>query len=89
MPHYYFDTCDGQTLLPDEIGLVLPDAASARDAARRSLADLAREAVVSGERHILSIKVRDEVGKVLAEARMLVEVKIHPEWAGFRLEAGR
>jgi hypothetical protein len=79
MPLYYFDTCDGQTLLPDEVGLDLPDAASARDAARRGLADLARETVVFGERHNLAIKVRNEEGRILAEARMVVEVEVHPE----------
>jgi hypothetical protein len=79
MPFYYFDTCDGQTLLPDEIGLDLPDAASARDAALQGLADLAREVLISSERHNFAIVVRNEDGRVLAKARMVVEVEVHPE----------
>jgi hypothetical protein len=60
MPHYYFDTRDGETFTTDEIGVVLPSLEAARDQAAVALAEMAKEALPGSVRRELAIEVRDE-----------------------------
>ncbi|GJE47326.1 hypothetical protein GOFOIKOB_0347 [Methylobacterium tardum] len=70
MPLYYFDTDVGGDRLHDEEGLDLPDAAAARDAAMGALPDMARDELGSGDRHTLTVRVRDASGTVVYSATL-------------------
>jgi hypothetical protein len=65
---YYFDLKDGDTIIPDEEGLELPDLQRVQQEAARSLADMARDAVSNFKgdaNHEMAIEVRDDIGPLL------------------------
>src|SRR4051794_1574882 len=77
MQRYFFDIRDGETLAPDEEGMVLPDLAAVREEAAQSLADLARDMLrLQSGRH-LAIEVRDAGGPVV-EARFQWSIHQRP-----------
>jgi hypothetical protein len=67
MPRYYLDVWDAGSLTLDDEGIDLRDVDAVQDAAVRSLADMAREAVNSSGTvgHHMAIEVRDADGSVL------------------------
>jgi hypothetical protein len=67
MPRYYLDVWEAGGLTLDDEGIELRDIEAVQDAAVRSLADMAREAVNCGASigHDMAIEVRDTVGIVL------------------------
>jgi len=67
MTRYYFDLLDWDGTTTDHEGIDLPSMERVREEAARSLADMAREAVVRGNRNAahMAIEVRDEDGTVL------------------------
>lgn len=78
VPHYFFDTRDGDEFIRDDIGLDLPDLQSAKAQAALSLAELARDVLPGAERRTLIVDVRDEHQPLLTalmvfEAILLVE----------------
>ena len=75
MPHYFFDTRDGETFIEDHEGLDLPDFEAAKKAAALSLAELAREVIAGSERRILIVEVR-EGRKPVLEARLTFEAVV-------------
>jgi hypothetical protein len=72
MPLYFFDTRDGDMLVPDDDGAELPDLAAAKAVASASLAELARDVLPSSERRVLIVEVQDEERAVL-ETRLTFE----------------
>ncbi|RXG97795.1 MULTISPECIES: DUF6894 family protein [Bradyrhizobium] len=69
MPRYYFDLRDEKGLALDEEGLELANTRAVQAEAARSLADMARDAVLSapltGNRQTMAIDVRDSDGPVM------------------------
>lgn len=70
MPLYFFDTDVGGDSLHDEEGLDFLNAAAARDAAMGALPDMAREKLGSGDRHTVTVRVRDASGTVVYSATL-------------------
>ncbi|MGY8633197.1 hypothetical protein RAD15_12040 [Bradyrhizobium sp. 14AA] len=69
MPRYYFDLHDEKGIALDEEGLELASPRAVRAEAAKSLADMARDAVLSspltGGRQTMTIDVRDASGPVM------------------------
>ncbi|MEY9223113.1 DUF6894 family protein [Bradyrhizobium ottawaense] len=69
MPRYYFDLRDDNGIALDEEGLELASPRAVRAEAAKSLADMARDAVLSapptGGRQTMAIDVRDASGPVM------------------------
>ena len=78
MPHYFFDTFDGERLLRDEEGSELPGASEACDEAFRLLPEIAREASPGCSRQDLAAVVRDGCGRRIAR----VTLSLRAEWLG-------
>lgn len=72
---YYFDLRDDHGITADDEGIELPSMQRVQEEAARSLADMARDAVVrlDGIGTRLSIEVRDKNGPVL-QVRFTFEV---------------
>ncbi|MBR0856776.1 DUF6894 family protein [Bradyrhizobium liaoningense] len=69
MPRYYFDLRDEKGIALDEEGLELASHRAVQAEAAKSVADMARDAVLSaspaGGRQTMSIDVRDDGGPVM------------------------
>ena len=73
---YYFDLIDKHGATPDDEGLELSDLKHVQEEAARSLADMARDTVLSPDgqdTHEMAIAVRDENGPVL-QVRFTFEI---------------
>ena len=82
MPHYFFDTDDGDRSQRDEEGLDLPDAQAARTAALEALPDMVRDTLPDGDRRSFTATVRNQHGTVLYTVTLFPagEWKVTPEW---------
>jgi hypothetical protein len=79
MPRYYFDTHDGGTYLPDDEGQDLDGMEAARLQAQTGLADIARDVVPGdGPERTMVVAVRDEAGKLVLRAALVLMVEIQP-----------
>ena len=76
MPHYFFDTRDGDDFIRDEIGIELDGVEAARDEATRGLADLAKDALPGSIRRELAVECRDEMDRALLRAALWFEVAV-------------
>ncbi|WP_128926938.1 DUF6894 family protein [Bradyrhizobium guangxiense] len=69
MPRYYFDLRDDKGIAPDEEGLELSSPRAVQAEAAKSVADFARDAILSappsGGRQTMAIDVRDDKGPVM------------------------
>ncbi|UPK25198.1 DUF6894 family protein [Bradyrhizobium sp. 195] len=69
MPRYYFDLRDDKGIALDEEGLELSSPRAVRAEAAKSIADMARDAVLSasptGGRQQMAIDVRDANGPIM------------------------
>ena len=68
MTRYYFDVRDNDGLIPDDEGLELQTLAGVEEEAARSLAEMARDAVLGADEaanYKMAIEARDEQGLVL------------------------
>lgn len=77
MSRYYFDMRHEDEIATDEEGLELATIESVQEEAARSLADMARDAVLThrnGPRLPMAIEVRDDNGPVL-QARFTFEIE--------------
>jgi hypothetical protein len=63
---FFFNIRDGETLIPDDEGVILPDIESARDEARISAKELAAEEF-KATRHVDGrvIEITDPLGRVI------------------------
>ena len=75
MPHYFFDSYDGASLIRDDVGLELDGLEAAKQAATASLGDWARDELPKSQRKELAVQVRDETGKTVARACLWLEVE--------------
>jgi hypothetical protein len=78
MPRYFFDTYDGRSLVPDEVGLDLKDLAAAKAEAQGALPDMARDALPDSNNRTFVISVRDEAEQVLVQIALSLVVKECP-----------
>lgn len=72
MTRYYFDTNDGLSLAVDQTGLDLATMEEVRWAALDALPDMARDALPRRPVRELSVQVRDEQGKVVFTASLVL-----------------
>lgn len=77
MPRYFFDVQDDTGSHPDDTGLELKDMETAIVEARRALADMAREALVSGNTAPVQIIIRDDGEAPVRLAIHLTTERIH------------
>jgi hypothetical protein len=73
VPHYYFDSRDGDRFVQDDVGLEFPDIEMARDQATAALADMARDVLPGSLRRELAIEVRDEGWEPLLRTMLVFE----------------
>ncbi|GEO18098.1 DUF6894 family protein [Microvirga aerophila] len=71
MPRYFFDTYDGRSLVPDEVGLDLKDLAAAKAEAQVARPDMARDALPDSNNRTFVISVRDEAEQVLVRIALV------------------
>ncbi|NOJ43116.1 DUF6894 family protein [Bradyrhizobium australiense] len=79
MRRYYFDLREGDDISPDEEGMEFATVEAVQQEAARSLADMARDAVMkrhNGAASDLAVDVRDENGPVL-HVKFTVEIDRH------------
>lgn len=74
MPRFYFDIADGG-LIVDADGTEFPDAHAARDAAIRTLPDLAKDYIANGPSHEVLVLMRDENDRALFTASLTLTAK--------------
>ncbi|MCJ2093089.1 MULTISPECIES: DUF6894 family protein [unclassified Methylobacterium] len=65
MPHFFFDTDDGNFRNVDSEGFELSGIEAARIEALDALPDMARNRLPDGDRRTYSVRVRDEDGRVI------------------------
>ncbi|UGY14574.1 hypothetical protein HAP48_0039510 [Bradyrhizobium septentrionale] len=66
MRRYHFDLRDGEALVPDEEGVVLPDLGSVQEEAAKALADMVHNAALKSVSLVqMAIEVRDDDGPVM------------------------
>ncbi|MCJ2116569.1 hypothetical protein MKK65_08245 [Methylobacterium sp. J-001] len=65
MPHFFFDTDDGEVRFEDNEGFELPGVEAARIEALDALPDMARNKLPDRDRRTYSVRVRDEGGVVI------------------------
>lgn len=70
MPHFFFDTDDGDFRFEDDEGFELPSLEAARIEALDALPDMARNKLPGRDRHTFSVRVRDEGGTVVYSASL-------------------
>ncbi|MEQ1955976.1 DUF6894 family protein [Mesorhizobium yinganensis] len=68
MPRYYFDVCDGEDVMHDQIGIELDDDNLVADHAVRALPEMAHDELPNGPERDFWVKVRDETGAYIFEA---------------------
>ena len=77
MPRYFFDAHDGDTYLEDDEGQDLDGTEEVRLQAQSGLADLARDVVPGdGPERTMVVAVRDEAGKIVLRAALILMVEI-------------
>jgi hypothetical protein len=75
MPRYYFDNRDGEKLVPNDTGVVLPSIEQARDQAAQALAELAKDVLAGSIHRELATEIRNEAGEPLLRATLVFEVE--------------
>ncbi|MCJ2119269.1 hypothetical protein MKK65_22315 [Methylobacterium sp. J-001] len=70
MPHFFFDTDDGDFRFEDDEGFELPSLEAARIEALDALPDMARNKLPDRDHHTFSVRVRDEGGTVIYSASL-------------------
>lgn len=76
MPHFYFDTHDGDRMLVDDSGYALPDQQEARKAAISLLPDIASDVLPDGDTRVMAVFVHDERRRPIFKATL----ELHGEW---------
>lgn len=75
VPHYFFDTYDGDRLITDTQGIELPNLERVKAEAQMTLPDLARDALPNGDQKTFIVSVRDEAGQVVLRAALTLIVE--------------
>ncbi|MBF9197015.1 DUF6894 family protein [Microvirga terrestris] len=79
MARFFFDTYDGNRLIPDTEGIELQSAEMAKIEAQKALPDLARDALPDGTQKTFIVSVRDETGQVILRAALSLIVETAPQ----------
>ena len=76
MPHYFFDTDDGETLFRDELGPDLRDEHAARDEAASALAELAKDHIPGANpQKNITMWVRNEAGEPILQLALSFAIR--------------
>ncbi len=75
MPRYFFDTYDGDVLVPDDEGQELEDLEAATAIAQEELPHMARDGLPDGDQRTFIVSVRDEAGQVVLRAALSLVVE--------------
>jgi hypothetical protein len=76
MPTYFFDFRQDGALIKDDVGTQLPDDASAQHEAVASLAEIARDALVTAISQVeLAFVMRRDDGEPIAEAEVVFRLR--------------
>lgn len=70
MPRYYFDIDDGYRAVEDDTGQDLRDRQAARDMAIASLPPIAGDVMPNGNRHCVTVLVRNETERPIFRATL-------------------
>jgi hypothetical protein len=73
LPRFYFDIDEDGVITPDEEGIECGTTAAVRETAIDALPGLAAELAMPRDRHVLRIAVRDQTGKPVFHASLIVE----------------
>ena len=65
MPHYFFDTFNGDSWIDDDEGFDCENDGAARAEAHGGLGDIAYDEVPTGADRVMMVRVRDEEGLLL------------------------
>lgn len=76
MPRFYFDIDDGYRFIEDDAGQDLRDRNAARETAIASLPPIAGDVMPNGNRHRVTVLVRDARGKPVFRA----DLELVAEW---------
>ena len=79
LARYFFDTYDGERLVPDPDGIELQGPEQVKAEAQRALPDLARDALPDGNQKTFMVSVRDEAGQVVLRAALTMIIELAPE----------
>lgn len=75
MPQYFFDVQDGDGMFIDDVGIELPDMATAVHEARRALADMVRDVLRDPSGQAVVIRIRDGAdGPVVLSVSLTTEL---------------
>ncbi len=72
MPRYFLDLYNGDGLTVDREGQVFDTRERLRREAIRILPDIVRDEILEGDRTAITVKVRDENGRQVFEASLVV-----------------
>jgi hypothetical protein len=75
MPRYFFDIADGDESGTDGEGLEFLNLEAARANALAALGEIARDELPDGDRRDFGISIRDDGGKVLLKATLVLRVE--------------
>ncbi len=79
MPHYFFDTDNGETFVKGSRPYNLKGLEAARRFAQDALADMTRDATPGGgDRRTMTVTVRDEAGAVVLRALLTLVIEVGP-----------
>ncbi len=79
MPRYFFEASDDDTITQGNRSISLDGIEAARTEAHKVVRDLARDVIPDDRDHsTLTVKVRDEVGKVVVTATLSLNVEVEP-----------
>ncbi len=79
MPRYFFDTDNGDGFFWDDEGLDLDGIEAVRRMAQGAIADMAHdENPGNGTHRTITVRVRDESGKIVLNASLVLRVEIKP-----------
>lgn len=76
MARFFFHTHDDTAVIEDDIGLDLPDLASVKAAAARSLAELALDVLPGCDERRLGVNVYDEQGQQVLTTELVFKVLV-------------
>ncbi|WP_262267700.1 MULTISPECIES: DUF6894 family protein [Microvirga] len=75
MPRYFFDTYDGDVLVPDDVGQELENLEAAKAVAQEELPLMAQDELPDGDERTFIVSVRDEAGHVVLRAALSLIVE--------------
>jgi hypothetical protein len=75
VPRFFFDTYDGDLIIPDDEGQELEGLEAAKAVAQEELPHIARDELPDGDQRTFIVSVRDEAGEVVMRATLLLAME--------------